>query len=100
MTDIVRFSDIARIQREVAMHRIGFVVFDGFQSMSFAALSVFEYANVTMGKTLYDMHFLSDTGGLVRSSTGMVIDSVPFDDAIYDTVIVGGGTSILENAPL
>ncbi len=26
------------------MQRIGFVVFDGFQSMSFAALSVFELA--------------------------------------------------------
>ena len=28
------------------MRRIGFVVFEGFQSMSFAALSVFECANI------------------------------------------------------
>jgi len=81
------------------MQRIGFVVFDGFQSMSFAALSVFEYANVMMGKPLYEMHFISEKGGLVRSSTGMVVDSKAFDNTIYDTVIVGGGTSILEHAP-
>src|ERR1700727_1474786 len=57
------------------MQRIGFVVFDGFQSMSFAALSVFEYANFLKEKPLYEMHFLSEKGGLVRSSTGMVVDS-------------------------
>lgn len=81
------------------MQRIGFVVFDGFQSMSFAALSVFEYANFMTGKTLYEMHFISEKGGLVRSSTGMVVDSKPFGKTVYDTVIVGGGTSILEHAP-
>jgi transcriptional regulator GlxA family with amidase domain len=81
------------------MQRIGFVVFDGFQSMSFAALSVFEYANVMMGKPLYEMRFISEKGGLVRSSTGMVVNSEPFDNKTYDTVIVGGGTSILEHAP-
>lgn len=81
------------------MQRIGFVVFDGFQSMSFAALSVFEYANFLKEKPLYEMHFLSEKGGLVHSSTGMVVDSRPFGSASYDTVIVGGGTSILENPP-
>src|ERR1700744_2437140 len=81
------------------MQRIGLVVFDGFQSMSFAGLSVFETANMMAGKPLYEMHFLSEKGGLVRSSTGMVVGSEPFGAATYDTVIVGGGTSILENAP-
>jgi transcriptional regulator GlxA family with amidase domain len=81
------------------MQRIGFVVFDGFQSMSFAALSVFEYANVITDKQLYEIHFLSEKGGLVQSSTGMVVGSEPFDDTAYDTVIVGGGASILENPP-
>jgi transcriptional regulator GlxA family with amidase domain len=84
----------------VAMYRIGFVVFDGFQSMSFAALSVFEYANFMMNKTIYEMRFISENGGLVRSSTGMVIESEPFGQKVFDTVIVGGGTSILESAPV
>lgn len=82
------------------MYRIGFVVFDGFQSMSFAALSVFEYANFMMEKAIYEIRFISENGGLVRSSTGMVIESEPFGQKVFDTVIVGGGTSILESAPV
>ena len=82
------------------MYRIGFVVFDGFQSMSFAALSVFEYANFVMNKAIYEMRFISENGGLVRSSTGMVIESEPFGQKVFDTVIVGGGTSILESTPV
>lgn len=82
------------------MYRIGFVVFDGFQSMSFAALSVFEYANFVMNKTIYETRFISENGGPVRSSTGMVIESEPFGQKVFDTVIVGGGTSILESVPV
>jgi transcriptional regulator GlxA family with amidase domain len=81
------------------MQRIGLVVFDGFQSMSFAGLSVFETANMMAGKPLYEMHYLSEKGGPIRSSTGMVIDSAPFDHRVFDTVMVGGGTSILDHAP-
>ena len=80
------------------MRRIGFVVFDGFQSMSFAALSVFELANFMAGKPLYDIHYISEHGGLVHSSTGMTVDSRPFGKARYDTVMVGGGASIVESA--
>lgn len=80
------------------MLQIGFVVFEGFQTMSIAALSVFEYANVLQGKPHYEIQVLSEHGGLVRSSTGMVVDSEPFGDR-YDTVLVGGGASILEHAP-
>src|ERR1700761_2650761 len=86
-------------RRSFAMQRIGLVVFDGFQSMSFAGLSVFETANVMAGAPLYEMHYLSEKGGRVRSSTGMVIDSEAFDRRAFDTVMVGGGTSILEHAP-
>ncbi len=80
MTYMLLFQDIAWLERRFVVQRIGFVVFDGFQSMSFAALSVFEYANLMMGKPLYEVHFLSENGGFVRSSTGMVVGSEPFDD--------------------
>src|SRR6201996_3419244 len=86
-------------RRGFGMQRIGLVVFDGFQSMSFAGLSVFETANMMAGKPLYEMHYLSAKGGPVRSSTGMVIHSEPFDNRVFDTVMVGGGESILEHAP-
>jgi transcriptional regulator GlxA family with amidase domain len=40
------------------MQRIGFVLTAGFQVMSFAALSVFEFANKQMGESVYDIRVL------------------------------------------
>jgi transcriptional regulator GlxA family with amidase domain len=81
------------------MQRIGFVVFPGFQVMSLAAASAFEFANLTAGKTVYDLHFLSETGGPVRSSFGMTIDTEPFGDPAFDTVLVAGAVGIAEATP-
>jgi hypothetical protein len=41
------------------MQRIGFVVSPGFQVLSFAASSAFEYANREMGEPVYDVCLLS-----------------------------------------
>lgn len=81
------------------MQRIGFIVFPGFQVMSFAAVSVFEFANITAGERLYDVHFLSERGGQVVSSVGMTVETEPFGDGPFDTVIVGGGTEPIEASP-
>lgn len=72
------------------MHRIGFVIFPGFQMMSLAALSAFELANLTTAEAFYDVHLLSEGGGPVKSSIGPSIDTAPFDDTVYDTVIFAG----------
>jgi len=74
------------------MQRIGFVLSPGFQVMSFAALSVFEFANKEMGEPIYDVRLLSETGGSVRSSIGVSVATEPFDATIFDTLIVGRGT--------
>jgi len=76
------------------MQRIGFIVFPGFQVMSFAVMSVFEFANLEMGEPVYEVQLLSETGGSVRTSIGMSITAATFDDANLDTLIVGGGTAI------
>ncbi|HEY5103203.1 MAG TPA: AraC family transcriptional regulator, partial [Steroidobacteraceae bacterium] len=76
------------------MKRIGFIVFPGFQVMSFAALSVFEFANLAVGEPLYDLHVLSEDGGAVRSSVGLTVETEPFVAAAFDTLIVGGATSV------
>jgi transcriptional regulator GlxA family with amidase domain len=68
------------------MQRIGFVLSPGFQVMSFAALSVFEYANKEMGEPVYDVRLLSETGGLMRSSIGVSVATEPFDDTTFDTL--------------
>ena len=76
------------------MQRIGFVVLTGFQMMSVAALSVFELANGETREPAYDVHLLSETGGLIRSSIGFNVVTEPFDDTDFDTLIVGGSAVV------
>jgi transcriptional regulator GlxA family with amidase domain len=72
------------------MHRIAFVALPGFRMMSLASLSVFELANSEMGEPVYELHVLSETGGLVPTSIGFGIMTEPLDEEPFDTVIVGG----------
>ena len=76
------------------MHRIAFVAMPGFRMMSLASLSVFELANSEMGEPVYELHVLSETGGLVPTSLGFGIMTEPLDGPLdkdpFDTVIVGG----------
>src|SRR3984957_20665608 len=74
------------------MQQIGGVTFPGFHVMTLAAMSVFEIANSELGEHRYDVHFLSENGGRVRSSAGFVVESEPFGNPLFDTVIVGGST--------
>jgi transcriptional regulator GlxA family with amidase domain len=83
----------------MAMQRIGFIVSTGFQVMDFAAISVFEFANLAVGVTLYDVRLMSESGGPVRSSVGVVVETQALDDAGFDTLIVFGGTDITPSAP-
>ncbi|AXF05503.1 GlxA family transcriptional regulator [Paraburkholderia hospita] len=73
------------------MHTIGFVVFPNFHTMGFAAVSVFELANLVLDESTYELTVLSEAGGLVSSSSGIRIDSEPFGDAVFDTVMFASG---------
>jgi len=72
------------------MQRIGFIVLPGFQMMSVASLSVFEFANNEVSEPVYDVHLLSETGGSIRNSIGVGVATEPFDGANFDTLLVGG----------
>lgn len=76
------------------MHRIGYVVFPGFQLMGFAAVTAFEIANLTLGEPAYAIELLSEAGGEVKASAGFGVLTKAFDDAVYDTVMFGAGTLI------
>ncbi|NUS71258.1 MAG: GlxA family transcriptional regulator, partial [Ensifer adhaerens] len=76
------------------MHRIGYVVFPGFQLMGFAAVTAFEIANLTLGEPAYAIELLSEAGGEVKASAGFGVLTKAFDDAVYDTVMFGAGTAI------
>jgi transcriptional regulator GlxA family with amidase domain len=67
--------------------------------MSFAALSVFEVANTQRAEPHYNMRILSETGGAVRSSIGIPIETERFDDRAYDTVIFGGAAGPVRTTP-
>ncbi len=73
------------------MLRVGYIVFPGFGVMSFSAMSVFETANTEAGEQCYDVRLLSETGGAVRSSLGVIVETEAFADTVFDTVIIGGG---------
>jgi transcriptional regulator GlxA family with amidase domain len=81
------------------MITVAFVVFEGFQSMALAAMPVFEYANFSAGEALYDVRVLSEKGHPLRASGGLSVGTEAFDARVFDTVIVVGGDSILEQAP-
>jgi transcriptional regulator GlxA family with amidase domain len=81
------------------MQRIGFIVFPGFQVISFAVMSVFEFANLELSRPLYEVQLLSETGDSIRTSIGISITAESFDDASLDTLIVGGGTTIEPSTP-
>ncbi|WFU49859.1 GlxA family transcriptional regulator [Sinorhizobium terangae] len=76
------------------MHRIGFVVFPGFQLMGFAAVTAFEMANIALGEPAYEIELLSETGGEVKASAGFGVLTKAFDDAAYDTVMFGASSTI------
>src|SRR5882757_8184709 len=81
------------------MQGIGFIVLPGFQVMSLAALSVFEFANKEMGEPVYEVRLLSETGGSIRTSIGMRVAAEPFDDTDFDTLIVGGRALVEPSTP-
>jgi transcriptional regulator GlxA family with amidase domain len=76
------------------MHRVGFIVPDGFQLMSLAALAAFEIANLPPIGPRYDVRLLSERGGPVLSSSGMTLQTMAFEDPAFDTVIVGSITGM------
>lgn len=81
------------------MHRVGFVLFPGAQILSTAPITVFEMANMTSGKSFYDMQILSENGGPVRTSSGITIGTEAFGEPNFDTLLIGAGTEIETATP-
>jgi transcriptional regulator GlxA family with amidase domain len=83
----------------MAMQRIGYVVFPGFQFMSLATSAVFELANQTLGEKGYELSVMSEKGGPVATSIGAAVETTKFDDGGFDTLIVAGNRIIQPSAP-
>ncbi|WP_394778895.1 GlxA family transcriptional regulator [Undibacterium sp.] len=73
------------------MHSVGFVVFPNFHLLAFSAVTAFETANRVLEEQAYTVTLLSEAGGLVPASPGFRVETQPFDDAVFDTLMFGSG---------
>ncbi len=67
--------------------------------MSLAALSVFEFANYSTNRQLYDVHVLSEDGTAIASASGTKVETTAFGNRHFDTLIVGGNTCVVPTSP-
>jgi transcriptional regulator GlxA family with amidase domain len=81
------------------MITVGFVVTPGFPVMSLAALSVFEFANIESDHSIYEVTVLSEHGGAVPTTMGTTLNTVPFGDVHFDTLLIGGNTRVTPTSP-
>jgi transcriptional regulator GlxA family with amidase domain len=72
------------------MRDIAFIVYPGYSVMALAVAAAFEVANMMADEPAYDLHFVSETGGRVKTSSGLMLESEAFSDMPFDTLIVGG----------
>lgn len=82
------------------MHRIRYLLTDNFQVMAVATQSVFEFANKVAGEPFYTIETFSLKGGIVRSSIGMHVDTLPYEPpTLADTWIIAGVDDPLDTTP-
>ncbi|GAB7210440.1 hypothetical protein OS31_19460 [Dickeya oryzae] len=73
------------------MHRIGLIISDHFQMLALSTLTVFEFANLVAEKPFYQPVVYSESGGTVRSSSRIGVDSERLsDETRVDTWLVAG----------
>lgn len=73
------------------MHRIGYVLTEGFQVLALASQSVFEFANLVAGESFYAVENYSALGGETRASLGLTVGTHALDaNSEADTWIFAG----------
>src|SRR6201985_108064 len=81
------------------MRDIAFLVYPGYSLMALAVTTGFEVANSMAEDPPYDLHFVSEKGGPVKTSAGMMLHTEAFTDKPFDTLVVGGATVIAPSTP-
>ena len=79
--------------------RIGLIVPPGLAVLSFAPLSVFEAANGVLGKSFYEVHAVSVTGGRIPNSFGMELETERVTDETFDTLLIGSPPELRPHSP-
>ncbi|TWB23535.1 AraC family transcriptional regulator with amidase-like domain [Nitrospirillum amazonense] len=76
------------------MRRVGIVVFPGFQILDLVVVTAFEVANIIAGRPVYDVHLVSEMGGMVASSSGVAVQAQAPGDLAYDTLMIAGALDL------
>lgn len=76
------------------MKHVAILIFPGFQILDLAAIAAFELANGTLGQPFYKVELLSESGGLVESSSGVQVASKRLNTTKFDTLVMTGGLTI------
>jgi transcriptional regulator GlxA family with amidase domain len=59
--------------------------------MALAIVAGFEVANSMVDPEPYDLHYVSEKGGPIKTSAGLILETEKFTDKPFDTLVVGGG---------
>jgi transcriptional regulator GlxA family with amidase domain len=81
------------------MRDVAFVVNADYSMMALAVIMAFEVANSMVEAPPYELHFVSETGGRIRTSCGMMVESEPFTEMPFHTLFVGGTTTPKASTP-
>src|SRR5450830_17482 len=74
------------------MRTIGFLLFLDCSLLDFTGpLTAFDVANRINGGKLYQLHVMSEHGGMLESASGTAVITHPLEPAPFDTLIVAGG---------
>lgn len=80
------------------MHRIGYLLTDGFQMLALGTQSVFEFANAGLDQPFYAVEQYAIEAGGVRSSMGVTVSCKAISEAgRLDTLVILGVTDPLGN---
>jgi len=71
----------------------------GYSVMALAVVTAFEVANMMADDPPYELHFVSETGGKVKTSSVMMLETEVFTDMPFDTLVVGGATTPVPSTP-
>lgn len=81
------------------MHKIGLIVYPGFQVLGLARCATFELANTATDEPVYSIALLSERGGAVQTSAGFGVETSAFDQRSFDTLLVLGDNLIRPVSP-
>ncbi|MCP4429389.1 MAG: GlxA family transcriptional regulator [Gammaproteobacteria bacterium] len=94
---ICEISVLAKMQYQTSTHITGFALIPKFNMLALtAAIEPLRVANYLAGEILYDWYFVSGSGGTIKASNGMSIetDSVTGDKRKWNSIIVCGSWNV------